>query len=282
MDTRWSINDFYARRANTVGSSDIPVILGISPYKTPLDLYKLKTGEVLPDAQNYAQMRGTQMEPKIREWFNKRMMKTFEPKNFVHKEIKEFTCSMDGFCEETKEGVEIKYPGKDDHGIAKLGKIPEHYLAQVHWQYIVSESDLIYYVSYKEDDEIVIPVEKPTEKRVLQLIKEAGNFIEMVKMKIPPQITSRDYVIASSSLSSLYVEKQKQIKLLENEIEEIRSNLILEAQKIGHNKIDFGLVTVDRSIRKGAVDYKLIKELDGVDIEKYRGKSTEFYTIRVK
>ena len=49
-------------RKSRIGSSDIPIILGISPYKTPYQLWEQKVGLAPPQAENYATAKGHNLE----------------------------------------------------------------------------------------------------------------------------------------------------------------------------------------------------------------------------
>ena len=53
-------------RTKGIGGSDAPVILGISPYKTPYQLWQEKTGKIdIPDEDSPVIRRGRTMEPII-------------------------------------------------------------------------------------------------------------------------------------------------------------------------------------------------------------------------
>ena len=277
---------FHDRRKDTVGSSDVPIIMGLSPYSTPIELWKLKTGKVKPQAQNFAQARGTEMEPVAREWFNTRMMLDFQPRVFVHKDVPKFTASLDGYCEKTNQAVEIKFSGAKDHGTAKSGKIPEHYLAQIHWQYIVSGASTIYYLSYQEKDPVILEAPRPTDEEADKLIKSAAKFLELVRTKVEPEITEKDYMIVKSeehkAIGDEYIAKLTELERVKNELEAIRSRLIASSEILGHPKIDFGNCIVYKTTKQGAVDYTRVPELSGVDLDAYRKPGTEFYTVKAK
>jgi len=277
---------FHERRLNTVGSSDIPIILGLSPYSTPIELWKIKTGITKPGAQNFAQAAGTAMEPIAREWFNKRMMLDFQPKVFAHKDVAAFTASVDGYCAKTNQVVEIKFSGARDHGTAKSGKIPEHYLAQVHWQYIVSGASTVYYLSYQEKDPVILEAPKPTPEQTELMIKKAATFLELVRTKVQPELTDKDYMIVKSEehklIGTQYREKLALLEAVKVELEEIRKRLIASCEILGHPKVDFGNCIVYKTTKQGAVDYGKIQALEGVDLEPYRKPATEFYTVKIK
>lgn len=53
-------------RRQYIGASDIPVILGLSPFKSPFHLAREKRGEEKPEPENWFMRRGKYMEPAIR------------------------------------------------------------------------------------------------------------------------------------------------------------------------------------------------------------------------
>jgi putative phage-type endonuclease len=277
---------FHERRLKTVGSSDIPVIMGLSPYSTPIELWKIKTGLTKPSAQNFAQARGVEMEPIARAWFNTRMMLDFQPRVFAHKDVPAFTASVDGYCEKTNQVVEIKFSGARDHGTAKGGKVPEHYLAQCHWQYIVSGAATVYYLSYQENDSVILEVPKPSPETVDKMVKEAARFLELVRTKVQPELTEKDYMIVKSEehikIGTEYREKLALLEAVKLEVEEIRTRLIKSCEVLNHPKVDFGNCIVYKTTKQGSVDYGKIPNLEGVDLEQYRKPSTEYYTVKIK
>ena len=64
------------------------------------------------------------------------------------------------------------------------------------------------------------------------------------------------------------------------EFEELKKELIKASGDA--DKTDFEFLTVTKSSRAGSVEYKNIPELKGVDLEKYRKPSTEYFLIKVK
>jgi putative phage-type endonuclease len=57
--------EWHQKRREGIGGSDVAALLGISRWKNPQDLYKLKIGELEPDEPGPAAERGTRMEPQI-------------------------------------------------------------------------------------------------------------------------------------------------------------------------------------------------------------------------
>lgn len=270
----------------TIGSSDMPVIMGVSPYSTPLELWQIKVGQVRPGKQNYAMRRGTEMEPIARKWFNERMLLKFEPQLMKHPDVPAFTASLDGWEPKTKQAVEIKFSGEKDHSTAKSGKVPEHYLVQVHWQYIVSGAKNIYYLSYREKDPVILEVPKPTEEEQTRLIQAAAKFLELVKSRVPPPLTDDDTLVFNEKEAmELSNEYQIKIRLMDNlkkELESIRSRIVEKAKTLNHGLIDFGGCMVYKSTRKGKIDYDKIPLPEGFDLETLREPETEVFTVKAK
>lgn len=280
--TDWATFDrleFLEKRKFSIGSSDIPIILGLSPYKTALQLWEEKTGKVSKPEQNFAQARGTQMEPIARDWFNEHTGKNFQPKNFQLESNEAFKASLDGYNEETKEAVEIKFSGKKDHSTAISGIIPPHYLAQVHWQYFVSKADKIYYLSYREGGEsIVIDVPKPTEEETKLMVMAAIEFLECVRNDTPPNISYRDPMKKDGGdCIEEYISVTRELDELKEKQDILRERIILMAKETGHPKVDFGKITATKTIRKGSIDY----EKTGLDLERFRKADVESWSIKI-
>ena len=53
---------WYAERRTYIGASDVPIIIGISPYKTPYDLWLEKTGQREPEPPSEVQSWGHRVE----------------------------------------------------------------------------------------------------------------------------------------------------------------------------------------------------------------------------
>ena len=93
-------------RQKWIGGSDIPIIMGISPFTTRYDLLLFKSGIKDNDFEgNEYTEYGNIMEPKIREYIN-----TTYNKNFIEGKHEDeengFRCHTDG--EDEKEILEIK------------------------------------------------------------------------------------------------------------------------------------------------------------------------------
>lgn len=88
-------------RDKYIGGSDIPVIMGISPFKTRYELLLEKAGmrESEFSGNRYTEY-GNVLEPKIRDYINEQMPTgaKFEPNQVIHGDIRCHTDGFNGYC----------------------------------------------------------------------------------------------------------------------------------------------------------------------------------------
>lgn len=64
--------EWLKNRQTGIGGSDVAAILGLSRYKSPLDVYNDKIGEISESEQTQAAYWGTQLEDIVAKEFQKR------------------------------------------------------------------------------------------------------------------------------------------------------------------------------------------------------------------
>lgn len=267
-------------RLEGIGASDAPVIMGVSPYKTPLDLYREKKG-IYQQPQTAAMARGNHLEPYIREQFIEMVGVEVHPGCFEHSELEWCRCSVDGINIQRQMVIEIKAPKKSDHERALNKKVPDHYYPQVQHILFVTGLQFLFYVSYYADDLAIVEVERDDDY-IETLVEQEKKFLENVKKGVPPSPTSEDYDIIDDpeevKLASTYERILVEISELENKKEEIRKYFV---QKASERSLKCGSLKVCRYESQGSIDYKSIPELEGVDLEKYRKESSIRHRITI-
>jgi putative phage-type endonuclease len=279
-----SIADWHKWRLQGLGSSDAPVIMGVSPYKTRFELWKEKIGLVDADQSNgnWATRRGHELEPKARANYELTYGLDMPATLFEHKDFPFLRASLDGYNDEKRILLEIKCPGKDDHDLAKSGILPEKYFAQVQHQLFVSGAELAHYYSYDGERGVLVEV-KPDLEYIERLVPEMIKFWELVQKKIAPELSNRDSKrprkIEVIELCKQYAGFDRMIKSLEKQKSEIREKIL---PYIDHAIIETDDVVIRQSVRQGNINYKKVPELKGIDLEKYRGDNSIVYTFTVK
>lgn len=269
-------------RKNYVGASDAPAIMGVSPWATPYQKWEEKLGLNDKEKNQWIKDKGHQLEEPARMAFEKMTGLLTDPDVKIHPSINYMMASIDGVDVEGKAIVEIKYTGKEDHNIAQAGKVPEKYFPQLQHQLEVCGLDMAYYFSFDGQTGVIVKVFRD-EKYIKELLQKEKEFWECVQELKEPPLTERDYVKKTDKKSILLANSWKDIKRQLDELEMIekglRNQLIEKARS--QNMIVNG-VKVSRSLRKGAVDYKMIPDLQNIDLEPYRKKPVECWRVTEK
>ncbi len=211
-----------------IGASDVPVVLGISPFKSRFQLWAEKAKLTKPAPFHpravSAMERGKLLEPEIRAWYERKTGRTVTPKTVVHPTYPCIRASLDG---ETNDGrnVEIKAPGKTDHTAAKKGNVPKKYLAQTQIQMECAGLLVTDYVSHdgSRDPEtgklsdaggIIIEVKADPEyqQRIVQACLE---FWQLVQDRRPPSVDMTDMDAMVQRLKQQQADLADTVNLLE-------------------------------------------------------------------
>ncbi len=234
-------------RKKGIGSSDAPIIMGVSPWKTPFELWEEKTGRVQPEqTSNWAQERGNELEPVARAKFEIEYDMEMSPALCQHEEYPQLRASMDGWNPKYKVGLEIKFLGANDFKLAKeQGVIPEKYFPQIQHQFLVTGAEKIYFYGYYVDKgaenhngiSVCVPV-LPDHEYIKKLAIEELGFFRRMQENIPPPFVEKDFkllrVAGAKALADEYVEI---MKTYEEKLKECKQKLFTMAGEMQRFRI---------------------------------------------
>lgn len=150
-------------RRTHIGASDAISIMGMSPWKSPLELYEEKVFKFEQDENPYMK-RGKELESLALESFEKETGLVMFPMVFVHDSIPWMSASFDGITIQRDAILEIKCPGKKDYHFVEVNKkVPPKYIPQLQHQIFVSGLDFAYYYSFNGEKGIIIEVKRDQE-----------------------------------------------------------------------------------------------------------------------
>lgn len=139
-----------------LGSSDAPVIMGVSPFKKSDALFYERTGQQAANEGNWfaqqAMQRGKDYEPEARDWYEGKYGMACIPVCVEHDVHTFLRCSLDGLSIFGTSLTEIKVPGSKCHLEALGGIVPYHYWVQMQYQFLVTGIKEGHYVSYNPDE----------------------------------------------------------------------------------------------------------------------------------
>jgi putative phage-type endonuclease len=270
--------EWHEFRRNKIGASDAPIILGISPWKTPYQLWEEKVfGKVYEQTSSMA--RGKALEPLARETFEKMTGIPVMPKVVVHKQRKWQMASLDGITFDNTTIVEIKCPSAEIHGMAKEGKIPDHYMAQIQHQLAVTEAQKAFYFSFDGEKGALVEVFE-NEEFISDLVEKEEKFYGLMMNQEPPILTERDYEVREDEQWKLVADEwlsvHASLKSLEEKEEALRQQLLHLSKD--RNTKGAGIMLTKYAC-KGRVDYDAVPELKNVNLNQYRKASCQKWRI---
>ncbi|BBM67892.1 hypothetical protein VA249_45380 (plasmid) [Vibrio alfacsensis] len=198
-------------RKQGITASMIPVIMGLSPYQTPYQLWAELVGLKEPDdlSNNYHVQRGVEQEPEARDAVETEYGKPYMPVCVEADHNSLFKASLDGLYKlgADKEVLEIKCPCEKIYfEILQLkGQAPtfQMYAAQVQWQLNCSGSAtgrLYFYLRGKRPISTLI---RRNNGFIAKAEEAALHFWHLVQTKQAPEmIEGRDKVVYDTPIAN--------------------------------------------------------------------------------
>jgi putative phage-type endonuclease len=272
-DFRQGSDEWKEWRKDKIGASDAPIIMGVSKFTTPWQLYMRKLGLIPEQSDNHAMARGREKESKALEEFNKHYGCNCVPAVMQHDRYPWMIASLDGWDQEKGIAVEIKCPGKEDHETACKRKVPDHYVPQLQHQMEVLGADCVYYWSWYKDAGVCV-TEVFDKGYVNHMLHKEMEFVLRMKTIDPPELSEKDYVENYSREWRLAVEYYGVCKKAKQYSETAYDNAREEIIRLsdGHNCKGNGL-KITKSVRKGSVDYADVLDdlgFSDIDLDPYR------------
>jgi putative phage-type endonuclease len=282
LDLVQGSQEWLQARFDFVTASQVPVLLGLSPYQSPVELFEEKLlRRINPPEGEKAWLfeRGHEVERLARDWTNKELKREFKPMVLVSEKLPELMASLDGFCVESNEILEVKYVGVEKLKAIALGDVPNHHGAQVQAQLLVSGAKrCIYFASdgTKSVRQEILP--DPSEFE--SIADEVKRFSKRLREGNPPDLTDEDYLIVQDQEFEEIKKVKEEIARLDSRFEDLKTLLMNRYKE--NKRVKCNGVSLVRTLRKGNINYKGIEVLKEIDLEKYRGKPSEVVTIKVE
>jgi putative phage-type endonuclease len=284
------------KRTQYVGGSDVPVILGLSKYKTQYELAREKAGIVQPEQISNPYIKfGNQMEPIIREYINTMNSLNFKPDTFIDNDDM-IRSNVDGIDFLNQILLEIK-----THGANPTEKV---YEAQM--QLYFHQTNCIYGwlamyhrpkdfdLEFDKDNLVIKEIERDQGyiEKILDAIETFWIRVEYLKEN--PDMSEQEYYSIGNDVDKLVarVERfelemldfEKKVEKLKAQQKEFRDQLYQKMEENDIKKIDTGDLIITRvlpTVRKSVDSTKLKKEMPDV-YTLYLKESTVKGSIRIK
>ena len=280
IDLEQGTNEWLEYRKKKITASEVAMAMNKSPYMTAYQLYNMKKGLYQPKADDYIFQRGHEFEEIGRQVFKDLTGEEMIPFCVESVINPNFFASLDGF--NSKFGLfEHKLVGEEEIKKIENGEIREDHIIQMNFQMLTSGIETTQYMATTPKKKKAI-VSIDADEELQQLIAmEAEEFMKKIQKNIAPKLSNKDYLIPQDDeIRNLFQEMEKlkaEEEILKSKIESLKKNIVENAP---HEKVLCGGLMLYKSTRKGKVNYKKIPELVGVDLEQYRGKESEVWTIK--
>ncbi len=182
--------DWLEWRKKGIGGSDASVVCGISRYKSPVELWLDKTGQLPYQEAGEAAYWGTQLETLVRAEFTKRTGIEVEHKGVLlqSEEYPFMLANLDGTCEHPDYGTCI-FEAKTASAY-KAGEwddaIPDEYQLQIQHYMAVTGYKAAYIAVLIGGNTFRWKLVERDEELISMLIELEANFWDHVRMNTPP------------------------------------------------------------------------------------------------
>lgn len=254
--------EWMAWRHKGIGASEASVIMGVSRFKTPKELYKQKISPTPPkDKKNFIHEKGHKLEDIARKNYELETFDDWKPKLAVHCEEERFRASLDGWNETLEAVWECKYLGLEKYESLRneklplMERIPSEYWPQLMHQVMVTNAKEVHLTGIVDDKvlktlekgqteqfTLSFPVDADCTKYIVEkLIPKLFEFLKCIDEKTPPETSKDDIVITKNAELGKLLTKYKSVKTKMDKLSKEEKELKKEIFKISlsiHNRVE--------------------------------------------
>jgi|GEM_PF-1483879 len=241
------MNNTSFNRNSGIGGSDVPVILGLSKWKTPVQLYLEKTGSITEEKRNDNSERilemGQMLEPYVIKSFEESAKEkvTRRQERVVHPTYNFLYGTIDGMFKNSVFEV------KTTSSLVKAWNngVPPYVKAQVaYYSYLTNSDDALIVVLFRDTGEIRTYTYERDIAQENEIIKYAVDFWDSVTKQVPPmpfdytdvqllfkEVKSEKKVVATNediTIISKMAKLKNEIKERESEFEALKANICIK------------------------------------------------------
>lgn len=276
--------DWHAWRKGGLGASDISIVSGSNPYKTPLQLWEIKCGYRADDPMNRAMQHGVDNEQQARDWVNGQFRLHLQPTCVEDQDVSYFRASLDGYDFDQKVLCEIKCPISEailDKALMTQA-VPDYWFDQMQWQIMLAQPQRAFLAIWDWRTKSCITLDMFGHPNKIKKLRELGEkFWKDVQFGRPPEPQESDYIeVKADGLHEMLIEycnlgdAERGIQARRKEIK-----TKIEAHGDDGNFIAYGY-KVQRIASTPRYDHDQMK-VDGIDLDKYLKKTDSIGYYRI-
>lgn len=186
--------EWLAQRRTGIGGSDVAPILGLSPWRTPYEVWEDKTGRGEDQPDSPALYWGRLLEDPIRQAYADRTGLTVTKPDCMYSSVTHpfMHANLDGIASDGSL-VEFKTTSRvDGWGEEGSDEIPEYYQTQVqHYMAVMGaeQTDIGVLIAGRDFRIYTVPADKELQE---MLIDQEARFWSLVKADTPPEVSTSE------------------------------------------------------------------------------------------
>lgn len=206
--------EWLAWRRKGIGGSDAAAIAGVSRYKSPVEVWLEKTGQVPPEEQGEPAYWGRVLEDVVaREW-SRRTKKKVKRRLAIlrHRHYPFMVANVDRLVIGEKAGLEVKTTGAQHRDEWENGRVPDEYVIQVQ-HYMAVTGFPVWYVAVLIGGQEFRWTTVPREEELIRyLIKIEADFWRLVETRVMPDLDGSR--AATELITSMYPQAEPGKKVI--------------------------------------------------------------------
>jgi len=274
-------------RLEHVTASNVPAILGISPYKTALEYAtELLTGQELDESESkeFIFQKGHAIEAAGREWCRANLGVDIVPQVVRSLDRRYLMASLDGLDSQKGIVFEAKYVGRDALNEIKSGKLKVYHDAQVQAQLLATGFEkAIYFAMDPDGDAAVVDiVRKPDHEK--KLAATLDKFWKDLKEGTLPKASPKDILQVEDPQLSMLAEMDAKLTAIQDEYDALKKEVLAKYEK-NLRTIEGSGVVIQKAWRKGTIEWAKLAQAKGIDEqeqERFRKSGSLVTSVRIK
>lgn len=182
-------------RRSYLGCSELGAVMGVDPYKTPLDVFNQKLGLVEPFQGNRHTERGEKLEAIAAKEYTEKTGRSLRRRSeaLVHPELEFFRGHIDRLVVGQERIAEIKCPSQGSFAKIKREGPPVSWILQLQGYLLLSGKSAGEYIVFNADQWELVTFEVAAEPALFPSIEAAArDFWNHVRSRIPPEPVAAD------------------------------------------------------------------------------------------
>lgn len=269
-------------RKDKIGASDVPYILGLSPYGTAFEWWQKKCGFV-KQLYTSAMKAGHDIENTLRIDASLKYETIFTNPVFQHPEYSWACASLDGFCPKKNLLLEIKLTNRARYEEVSFGVCPDDWYAQIQWQLWVTSFPSCILVVHNAGRTSFLKVHADS-RYIEELLTQIMDMHHCVITMTPPEKSEKDYRYIEDDRFSDLSANRKVIKERMDKDAAILKMIEDEMKEIAGGSNCMGdIYRMTWTERKGAIDWNRFAKEKGFsaqEIESYRKEPSSYYLMK--